>query len=85
MPKLVAPKTITRKPRRTQTQTRLDQSAHTALWSMAAEAAQQGMVVCPEAPVLDEVLYNLTRFCATAEHTLDDDLRASMAFSEAML
>jgi hypothetical protein len=59
--------------------------AHAALWLAVAEAAQQGMVTCPEAPTLDAALYSLTCSCAAVEHSLDDDLRASIALSEARL
>ena len=38
-----------------------------------------------EAPTLDAALYNLTRGCAEVEQSLSDDLRASMALSEAGL
>lgn len=58
---------------------------NTQLWLAVAEAAQKGMVACPEAPTLDRALYSLTLGCAQSEHSLDDDLRASMAFSEAEL
>jgi hypothetical protein len=57
--------------------------ADRALWLAVAEAAQLGMVTCPEAPTLDAALYGLTLSCAQAGLGIDDDLRASLAFSEA--
>lgn len=63
----------------------LRSEAHAQLWLAVAHAAQKGMVCCPGAPVLDKALYGLTLGCAQAEHSLDDDLRASMALSEAGL
>jgi hypothetical protein len=60
-------------------------TADKALWLAVAEAAQKGMVTCPEAPTLDAALYELTCGCAKVEHSLDDDLRASMALSESGL
>jgi hypothetical protein len=56
-----------------------------ALWRAVAEAVQKGMVTCPEAPTLDAALYELTQGCADVEHSVDDDLRASMALSESGL
>jgi hypothetical protein len=63
------------------------QAAHAkaALWLAVAEAAQLGMVTCPEAPTLDAALYNLTCGCAKVERRIDDDLLASMALSESGL
>jgi hypothetical protein len=61
------------------------EQAHQQLWLAVAEAAQKGMVTCPEAPTLDAALYGLTLRCAEVERSADDDLRASMALSEAVL
>lgn len=60
-------------------------SARQLLWLAVAEAAQRGWVICPEAPTLQKALFEVARVCARAEHTLDDDLRASMALSAAEL
>lgn len=57
--------------------------ARRALWLAVAEAAQLGKVLCPEAPTLDAMLYGLTLGCAEAGLGVDDDLRASLALSEA--
>lgn len=57
--------------------------AQQQLWLAVAEAAGKGMACCSEAPTLDAALYNLTLGCADAGLGIDDDLRASMALSEA--
>jgi len=62
-----------------------EQLADIALWRAVAEAAQRGMVTYPKSPTLDAALYKLTCGCAEVEHSLDNDLRASMALSEAGL
>lgn len=56
---------------------------HQQLWLAVAEAAQKGMACCSEAPTLDAALYKLTLGCAEAGLGIDDELRASLALSEA--
>lgn len=59
--------------------------ARQLFWLAVAEAAQKGRVVCPEAPVLDGALYRMTLACAASGIGIDDDVRASIAMSEAEL
>ncbi len=53
------------------------------LWLAVADAASRGYVVYAEAPTLDAALWNLTRAFARSVRSLGDDLRASLALSEA--
>ena len=60
-----------------------EEQAQQQLWLAVAEAAQKGLACCSEAPTLDAALYKLTLGCAEAGLGIDDDLRASLALSEA--
>lgn len=60
-------------------------SLQSILWMAVADAASRGMVCCPEAPTLDAALWRLTQAFASCTRRVDDDLRASLALSEACL
>lgn len=59
--------------------------AQERLWLAVAEAAQKGLITCPEAPTLDAALYGLACESAAAGIGIDNDTLASLALSEARL